>query len=336
MPGVPVVNVGAIIAAAKRDAAAKEIRRLREDLREYEERAKYRRIVEYWQGVSKNKFNEIYWAGVYDPLAKELIERGFYRSVNYRGLRFIGALMAIDNPEVDSPMYYIQSTNFKNGDAVWIMDRDVKVDCGTISEHFKGRNFDVGFTSSCDEMSNILKDMIGSKLEYFNELKRIFDLEEIDYSAILHTEDDPDFVYTINKEHPGLDDKLQFFIKYVEEDRIHCDVYVFKYIMDEETHMVKMEQNSTGWKFDVYRHDIYCGIFPKDYNKFGFRPNIETDTYDYWEEEKKRKEEMRVMKRRCAQPLSNDDTWSHALGVSLLITVGPILVGILLSILFNH
>ena len=227
---------------------------------------------------------------------KELVERGFYRAVDYRGVRSISALSAIDNAEADSPMYYIRSINFNNGDAVWIMDREVDVACGTIIKRFKGRNFGVGM-STCGEMSNILKDMIGQKSEYFNELKRIFDSESVGYKAILNTENDPDFIYTISKDYPGLDDKLQFHIKYVEEDRIHCDVYVRRQILDEQSYIVKLSYDDTYWKFDIRKCDIYCGIFPRDYNAYGFRPIIEADKYDYWKEEIKREEEIREMKK---------------------------------------
>ena len=53
MPGIVVVNTAAAAAAAARRAAAEEVRKLREDLREYEKRERDRRVAEYWRGVTK-------------------------------------------------------------------------------------------------------------------------------------------------------------------------------------------------------------------------------------------------------------------------------------------
>lgn len=335
MPGIVVVNTAAAVAAARRARVAEEVQKLREDLREYEKRERDRRVAEYWRGVTKEQFNSIFYAGVNDPMIKDFIDRGFYRSVDYRGVRSIGALSVIDNPEADSPLYNIRSTNFKNDDAVWIMDREVQVSSGMITKRFKGRNWGVGFASSWDEMSNMLKDMIGSKPYYFNELKRIFDTEEIGYSDLLNTENDPDFIYSTNKDNLGLDDKLQFSIKFVEHARIHCNVYVRRQIVDENTGMIRLFEDDTGWNFDVNRHDIYCGIFPKDYYNYGFRLKIEVDKYDYWEEERKRKEEEKELKHRCAQPI-NEETWGHAFKMVMCMYVLPVAVVMIIFHILGH
>ena len=101
MPGIVVVNTAAAVAAARRARVAEEVRKLREDLREYEKRERDRRVAEYWRGVSEEKFHEIFFAGVNDPMIKDFIDRGFYRSVDYRGVRSIGALSVIpSNKEV--------------------------------------------------------------------------------------------------------------------------------------------------------------------------------------------------------------------------------------------
>ena len=245
----------------------------------------------YFDNIPDEKFNRIFCSCLSDPLLGSMVERGFYRRVKYVGAQGIDTFHEIDALGIDSPRFDIKTINFENDDAIWIMDRLVEVKCNGRVKLYIGRNYrNVG--RSWNEVSNILKDMLGSNPKYFNEFKRIFDEESVGYKYTLITDEkdkifDSDNIKFLNLINDTL--HFTFTLDYKDKDTIKVNTYVLKMMNRDDIGILSLESERTCYSFDINRYDIYCGIIPPGFT-FSSAAYID-DEYDYY----KKEEEIKMM-----------------------------------------